>query len=176
MQRTTYQAYKKGFTLIELLIVVTIIGLLASVILVGLQGFRSAGRDARRVADIRQVQAGLELYFNKCRYYPGLPQPASPCGPPVRLDPSDPATNWRLLEEALVGSDLKINAISREPLLNIPERNYRYITAPDNQSYVLRAELEDRNHPGLVGDIDETAFGELDCADDPPHSSYCVGL
>ena len=43
----------RGFTLMELLIVVAIIGLLASMILVGLSSFRTRGRDARRIFDVK---------------------------------------------------------------------------------------------------------------------------
>ena len=62
----------QGFTLIELLIVVAIIGLLASVVLVGLGGFRARGRDARRIADLRETQNALELYYTKNNKYPSI--------------------------------------------------------------------------------------------------------
>ncbi len=52
-----------GFTLIEMLVVVAIVGLLSSTILVGLGTARSKARDARRIADLRQVQTGLENYY-----------------------------------------------------------------------------------------------------------------
>ncbi len=61
---------QKGFTLIELLVVIAIIGLLASVVLLALNSARAKSRDAKRVADIRQVMSGLELYFNDCGSYP----------------------------------------------------------------------------------------------------------
>lgn len=61
---------QQGFTLIELLVVIAIIGLLASVVLLALNSARQKSRDAKRVADIRQIQSGLELYFNDCNAYP----------------------------------------------------------------------------------------------------------
>ena len=67
---------KKGFTLIELLVVVAIIGLLATLSIVALNNARARARDARRVADVKQIQTALELYYNDNGTYPTLP--ASP--------------------------------------------------------------------------------------------------
>jgi len=61
---------KKGFTLIELLVVIAIIGLLSTLSLVALNSARARARDARRVADVRQIQTALELYFNEESGYP----------------------------------------------------------------------------------------------------------
>jgi len=61
---------KKGFTLIELLVVIAIIGLLSTVAVVALNSARQKGRDAKRIGDIKQVQAALEMYLNDCSQYP----------------------------------------------------------------------------------------------------------
>jgi len=60
----------KGFTLIELLVVIAIIGILSTLAVVALNSARSKARDAKRVADIKQVQTALELYYNDASSYP----------------------------------------------------------------------------------------------------------
>ncbi|MBI3019848.1 MAG: prepilin-type N-terminal cleavage/methylation domain-containing protein [Parcubacteria group bacterium] len=50
-----------GFTLIELLIVVAIIGILSSVIFVTISNTRPRARDARRLAEVKQMQLALAL-------------------------------------------------------------------------------------------------------------------
>ena len=61
---------QSAFTLIELLVVIAIIGVIVSVVAVGLQTARSKGRDARRKADLTQMQKALELYENTNNNYP----------------------------------------------------------------------------------------------------------
>ncbi len=61
---------KKGFTLIELLVVIAIIGLLSTLAVVSLNNARQKSRDARRVADVKQIQTALELYYNDATAYP----------------------------------------------------------------------------------------------------------
>ena len=60
----------RGFTLIELLVVIAIIGILASIVLASLNSARVKSRDARRIADVKQIQLALELYYNDNAIYP----------------------------------------------------------------------------------------------------------
>ncbi len=60
----------RGFTLIELLVVIAIIGILASIVLVSLNGAYAKARDAHRRADLETFQAALELYYNDNGSYP----------------------------------------------------------------------------------------------------------
>jgi prepilin-type N-terminal cleavage/methylation domain-containing protein len=46
---------KKGFTLVELLVVISIVGVLMTVVLVSISGARDKARDARRKAEISQI-------------------------------------------------------------------------------------------------------------------------
>ncbi|PIS04965.1 MAG: hypothetical protein COT81_03775 [Candidatus Buchananbacteria bacterium CG10_big_fil_rev_8_21_14_0_10_42_9] len=71
---------KKGFTLVELLVVIAIIGLLSTIAIVALNSAREKARDAKRVADVKQIQTALELLFNDTQAYPaeavdGTPDP-----------------------------------------------------------------------------------------------------
>ncbi|HVN26370.1 MAG TPA: type II secretion system protein [Candidatus Paceibacterota bacterium] len=95
---------RKGFTLIEILIVVAIIAVLASVVLVGLGPTQQAGRDSRRVADLHEVQSGIELYYNKCGFYPGT----AACGPTV-------AESYATMAAALQGAAIGVNSYPQDP-------------------------------------------------------------
>lgn len=60
----------RGFTLGEILIVVAIIGILSSIVWASLGGARMKGRDGARIADIKQIEQALEVYFSSCNAYP----------------------------------------------------------------------------------------------------------
>jgi len=61
---------KKGFTLIELLVVISIISLLSSVVLAGLNSARAKARDSKRISELKQLQTALEFYYDKYGAYP----------------------------------------------------------------------------------------------------------
>jgi prepilin-type N-terminal cleavage/methylation domain-containing protein len=64
---------KKGFTLIEILVVISIIGILATLILAKLGGVEKAGRDTRRRSDLNQYRTALENFALKNNsLYPSL--------------------------------------------------------------------------------------------------------
>ncbi len=136
----------KGFTLIEVLIVVGIIGLLASVVLSGLGSVRSRGRDARRAADLRQVQQGLELYYTRNQSYPA-------------------GMSWGELEDELRDANVGITRISNDPLCRDIDdtgcENYQYFST-NGEEYILQAFLEDKESP-LAKDSFEGSFGNSQC-------------
>ncbi|MBI2053312.1 MAG: prepilin-type N-terminal cleavage/methylation domain-containing protein [Candidatus Sungbacteria bacterium] len=61
---------EQGFTLIELLVVISIIGLLSSVVLTSVNSARAKARDARRIADLKEMQKALEFYYDSNNAYP----------------------------------------------------------------------------------------------------------
>lgn len=68
---------QRGFTLLELLVVVTIIGMLSSVVLASVSAARIKARDARRVSDLKQLQLALQLYYGENSAYPVATQYSS---------------------------------------------------------------------------------------------------
>src|SRR4051812_22823652 len=69
-----YNLWKKitgrGFTLIELLVVIAIIALLASVVMVSISNAKENARRVTALANIKQMQKALELYYNDRGFYP----------------------------------------------------------------------------------------------------------
>lgn len=146
----------KGFTLIELLVVIAIIGILASVVLASLNSARRKSRDARRIADVKQLQLALELYYDSNdRAYPtdvqglAILDDAASCGTGVVCIPSVPT----------------------DPTGG----NYSYHRcASDAQIYHLGGTLEESTNPALDNDLDATPCGAGEAGDfsaaDPVYS------
>lgn len=87
---------RKGFTLIEMLVVVAIIGILSSVVLIGVSGARQRARDARRISDISRIQANLELSYNQATGYPAAVNNHPPG------EPQDLQDNYYIYEKVSV--------------------------------------------------------------------------
>ncbi len=149
----------KGFTLIELLVVIAIIGLLASMIMVGLSSSRTKGRDARRIADLKEVQNGLEIYYMKNGMYPSVP-------------------TWDYLISAL--KEVGITQVPNDPVNKDPY-TYKYFTSNPHQHYVLAATLEDKNNSILDNDLDNGNFYGINltgCGTGGAGTDtvYCIGM
>ena len=85
----------RGFTLIELMVVISIIGLLSSVILATLNSAKYSANDARRFSDLRQMEKALDTYYADNGKYPdtkesgGAVRWSSMCSSTSGLTPSD---------------------------------------------------------------------------------------
>ncbi|MEK7162960.1 MAG: type II secretion system protein [Patescibacteria group bacterium] len=142
---------KKGFTLIEILIVVAIIGLLTSVVLVGLGSSRAKGRDARRTADLHQTQNALELYYSKNQSYPNV-------------------ADWSSLRTSLTGAGIGIPDIPSDPIVGW---NYGYCRTPDGYGYVVAAYLEDLESAALKQYSSSATFPCEPTATGAPSNPLC---
>ncbi len=120
---TTQRKSDRGFTLIELLVVIAIIGMLSSVVLASMNSARVKARDARRLADAKQLQTAFEAYANDNSAYP-----ASASG----------GENVSTLSEL---TPAYITALPKDPK-NSGNNIYYYNTSSDRQSYSIRLRLE----------------------------------
>lgn len=165
---------KKGFTLIELLIVIAIIGLLATLAIVSLTTAQQKARDTKRVADLKQLQNAVELYYSENSTYP-----------------VSAAATW-----ASFGTSISsyITNIPQDPT-NTGTSVYSYASNNTNTEYVIKAQLENTGFSALSGDDDVSytaagAWSALDavlsnetvtavnnaveCNDATTAGSYCV--
>lgn len=121
------QNTKRGFTLIELLVVIAIIGILSSVVLASLNSARRKGRDARRIADLKQIQLALELSYDKNGFYPA----------------------------AISGTELTADGfIAAMPKDPTTQAAYAYDQVTSGSVYYLGASLETTGHSALNSDAD----------------------
>jgi len=161
---------KAGFTLIELMVVVTIIGILASIVLVSLGDARVKARDVRRLADVRQVTLGLEFYIDEYMHYPPI------------MGAATAAQRWQKMKECLEGQIACVDntgskqfmAIAPQDPLGTGMHQYDYSPSASLDSFVVKAWLEKDNHTALIVDVDGTqsGFSNIDC-DDP---AYCLKI
>lgn len=130
---------KKGFTLVEILIVVAIIGILSSVALVGLGPLQKKGRDTRRLADMRSLQAALEIYFANNSKYPAATG-------------DDISTLKTAVSPSIVKSF---------PVDPLGGRKYHYWTDANGTVYVLGADLEEPTNTALVSGITDATAASI---------------
>ncbi len=62
---------KRGFTIIELLVVISVIGILATITLVGFNRYQADSRDSQRLSKATIISEALEKYYDKNGEYPG---------------------------------------------------------------------------------------------------------
>ncbi|OGY57095.1 MAG: hypothetical protein A2Y84_00370 [Candidatus Colwellbacteria bacterium RBG_13_48_8] len=142
-----------GFTLIEMLIVIAVIAILAGLVLTGVTGFQATARDTRRVADLKNAQNFLELYYNKVGVYPD-------------------ENSWDDLVDVMGSGSGGQGITDQFPKPNPAQEAdypYYYGTSDDNLSYVLGAKLERGGEKMLGEDIDAATFG-VNCTD----PVYCI--
>ncbi|MBU1159826.1 type II secretion system GspH family protein [Patescibacteria group bacterium] len=124
------------------MVVIAIIGILASVVLASLNTARKKSRDARRIADLKQIQLALELYFDAASAgetsYPDTVAAAAAAGF-IPTEPKDPATGASYAYDNLDASTGGACVIA---------------DAGTCLSYHLGANLEESTNSALSGDVD----------------------
>ncbi len=141
--------YKKGFTLLELLLVISIMGVLATLIIGNFLTSIKKGRDSKRKQDLQTVQKALELYFEDNKTYPV----SSTYVPNIPLcHPNGCGT----------GNTAGATYIQKTPADPTSGYNYSYIST-DGKSYKLYACLENDQDVGpgvkLLNGAQDTSNG-----------------
>ncbi len=138
---------QRAFTLIELLVVIAIIGLLASIVLVSLGNARTKGRDAKRVADLKQLQTALELYYNDNSAYPNYVAST---------------TGYSTAFSAIGLSPNYVAAVPNDPINTSTTYGYYYaagykktgtntfLNTGSTSDYIMATRLENATFPGAV--------------------------
>lgn len=126
-----------GFTLIELMIVIAIVGLISAAAMVGLGNVRSKQRDTRRVANITELQKGLQLYIAQVGNYPTQ----AGC-----VDGSD-TVSTELAAKGLIAANAKLV----DPLYPSDAAKC-YFYDGNGSKYKLRYTLESNSAAGEAGD------------------------
>jgi prepilin-type N-terminal cleavage/methylation domain-containing protein len=132
-----------GFTLIELLVVISIIGILASIISISASRIRAQARDSRRIADLKVLASGLEIYFAQYKVYPTESCWVS----------SESGQKWIVFRDGtndVTSQYFPGGAEPRDPRNN-SRYHYEYCAPEGSNPYHLRAFLE-TNHSELRND------------------------
>ena len=129
----------KGFTLIELLVVIAIIGLLSTLAVVALNSARQRSRDAKRVADIRQIQTALELAFSETNDYPTGTDVELGTDVSVLCNDGTPGTSTFETAAANCDSTVFMGLVPSAPT---PPTDDAYTFNGDGNSYSITFELE----------------------------------
>lgn len=109
-----------SFTLIEIILVIIISGLLATLISGNFINSLKKGRDAKRKADLNQIQKALEMYYEDNNIYPLTSMisfgPGSKichpngCNTKIYMEnvPNDPITNYTYVYQSTDGVSYKL--------------------------------------------------------------------
>lgn len=129
----------RGFTLIEMLVVISIIGILATLVAANLNSARSRARDAQRKSDIKNISTALRIYYNDKGSYPAN----DGSNQMIACDPGTTSCVWGT--EWNIGTTVYMQTLPKDPLSSA--QNYRYtmgsvIDPSDTDSYILQACLE----------------------------------
>ncbi len=124
-----------GFTLIELLAVIAVIGILATVVATNLNQSSATSRDAKRKADLRNLQNAVEIYKNREGRYPAGCKGANQWSGQIGTDYACTGT-----EEYILGLVPQyIDSLPIDKKLNGANSGYVYVTNTEGSVYKIMA-------------------------------------
>jgi general secretion pathway protein G len=120
----------RGFTLVELLVVMSILGILVTLVAGNYRSAQFRARDTQRKSDLKQTAAALELYYIDYKRYP------------------DPGSfSWGA--EFTDGKTVYFKQLPFDPVSN-QTYFYRLVPASANQKFQLFARLENSQDRSII--------------------------
>jgi len=124
-----------GFTVVEIVVVVSVIAILSSVVFANLNQASAQSRDAKRQADLRNLQTAIELYRQKEGRYPAGCRGANEWSGQSGTDYACSSGN-----EYIIGLTYEyISVLPTDPKLNGTNSGYVYRTNTDGTAYKIMA-------------------------------------
>ncbi len=127
----------KGFTLIELIVVISIIGVLSTLIINNLNDARARARDSKRKQELSGLKTALRLYYNDYQTYP-----AAPAGNDDILGCVDGVT-------VCGGTGADFSTTGAVYMKQLPEFSY-YSQDDNGDGFTLKTTLENPSDPDLT--------------------------
>lgn len=153
-----------GFTLVELLIVISILGVLATIALVSFRGAQGRSRDAQRKSDLKQISTALNLYYSDYGKYPDSSNGQIQACPYNSGNGIGSTCTWGTGEFTDVRT-VYFKALPKDPSSS---NNYFYrslsVDSVPNQGFQIYAKLENTQDQSCLGG---------DCGD---HTDIPVGV
>lgn len=139
----------RGFTLLELMISIVILGVLAAMISGNFITSLKKGRDAKRKADLEQIQKAVEMYYED-----------------TKLFPASISFGGQLCHPDGCTTKIYMQKIPDDPSSNI---NYQYCVDASNSKYQLYTKLENAEDLKII-----TPLKQTNCTDDCPDCNYGI--
>ena len=126
-----------GFTLIEMLVVVSLIGILTTLVTANLNSARERARDTQRKSDLRNLETALRLYYQDYQVFPGNGSNGEIAG---CESGGTSVCTWG--ESWSADSNTYMAKMSKEPL---PDQSYKYTVLEAGENYTLDSCLENKS-------------------------------
>jgi len=144
---------KAGFTLVELLVVMSIIGVLVTLVAGGFRTAQLRGRDAQRKSDLKNIANSLELFLSDYGQYPA-DQGGLILACPY-LSGTSTACSWGA-SEFTDNRSIYFKLVPADPDPDL-DYIYRIVPGSNNKKFQLFARLENpRDQNCLDGDCENS--------------------